>query len=139
MAMTTGSQGKVSGEINVTPMIDVLLVLLIIFMIIQPVTKIGERTDIPQPNKEVNTPTPTAIVIQLRDAGEGNAPALKINQQEVRWDDLQDRLKDIYKLREDKVAFLKGDPGVDFQFVADVVDMTHSAGVNRVGLMPGKD
>ncbi len=139
MAMTTGSQGKVSGEINVTPMIDVLLVLLIIFMIIQPVAKIGERTDIPQPNQEINTPSPTAIVIQLHDTGEGSAPTLKINQQEIGWNDLQSRLEEIYKFREDKVAFLKGDPGVDFQFVADVVDITHSAGVDRLGLMPSKD
>jgi len=138
--MTTGSQGKVSAEINVTPMIDLLLVLLIIFMVIQPVAKLGEETDIPKPNKQdVKKPNPTTIVIQLHNAGEGQAPTLKINGQEVSWIDLQSRLKEIYKFREEKVAFLKSDPEVEFQFVADVVDMTHFAGVGRVGLMASKD
>jgi biopolymer transport protein ExbD len=138
MAITSSSQGEVSAEINVTPMIDVLLVLLIIFMVIQPIARLGEITDIPHPGKEpVEAPNP--IVIGLQDAGEGQAPTLKINQEKVGWNDLQGRLRDIYKSRAERVAFVKGDPEVEFQFVADVVDMTHSAGVDRVGLMSSKD
>jgi biopolymer transport protein ExbD len=136
MAITSSSQGEVSAEINVTPMIDVLLVLLIVFMVIQPVMKLGEETDIPHPNKESGD---MAVVIKLHDAGQGKTPTLKINQEQVGWNDLQSRLQDIYKLKTQKVAFVKGDPEVEFQFVADVVDMTHSAGVDRVGLMSSKD
>jgi biopolymer transport protein ExbD len=120
----------------VTPLIDVLLVLLIIFLVIQPTPRVGEKTDIPRPNQsEIALPDPGTIVIQLHDAGAGQAPTLKINDEGVGWKDLQGRLKEIYRFRAEKVAFLKGDPEVDFQFVAEVVDMTHDAGVDRVGLM----
>jgi biopolymer transport protein TolR len=138
MSMTTGSEGKVSAEINVTPMIDVLLVLLIIFLLIQPVARLGEKTDIPQPNKQ-DDKISNPIVIQLHNAGEDQAPTLKINEQEVSWNGLQSRLQEIYKYREEKIAFLKSDPEVDFQFVAEVVDITHFAGVDRVGLMTSKN
>jgi biopolymer transport protein ExbD len=78
-------------------------------------------------------------VIQLQDVGAGKIPTLKINQQEVNWNHLQGRLQDIYKSRAEKVAFLKGDPDIAFQFVAEVVDITHSAGVDHVGLLGSAD
>jgi biopolymer transport protein TolR len=136
MAMSTGGPEGTSAEINVTPLIDVLLVLLIIFLLIQPTPKVGEKTDIPRPNKsEINIPDPATVVIELHDAGAGQTPKLKINDEGVGWNDLQSRLKEIYRFRAEKIAFLKGDPEVDFQFVAEVLDMTHDAGVDRVGLM----
>lgn len=115
MSMMVGARSTQSSEINVTPLIDVLLVLLIIFMVILPDHKWGEKTLVPQPSiesAEKNPPSP--IVIQLKDLGESKRPLLKINQQEVSWDTLESRLTDAFKLRVDRVAFVKGDPEVDF-------------------------
>ena len=140
MSMSLGSQGKISAEINVTPMIDLLLVLIIIFMVAQPHKSVGEKAEIPQPSNEPMQPTPeNRIVIQLHDSGESQRPALRINEREVKWEELEATLKDIYTLRMDKVAFLQGDPEINFQYVADVMDVTHHAGVMRVGLMDAKN
>lgn len=141
MSMMVGARGARSCEINVTPLIDVLLVLLIIFMVILPEHKWGEKTLVPQPgteSSEKNPPPP--IVIQLKDMGESKRPALKLNQEEVSWDALEPRLAAAFKLRVDRVAFVKGDPEVDFEYVAQAVDITHHAGADRIGLMGmGKD
>jgi len=140
MSMMVGARTTRSCEINVTPLIDVLLVLLIIFMVILPEHKWGEKTLVPQPSiesKETNPPTP--IVIQLKDVGESKRPLLKINQEEVSWDDLEGRLTAAFKLQVDRVAFVKGDPEVDFEYVAQAVDITHHAGADRIGLMGKKD
>jgi biopolymer transport protein TolR len=137
MSMTSGSQGKASAEINVTPMIDVLLVLLIICLLVPPVTRLGERAEIPRPSGPIDPPD-DPVVIQLHDAGEGKSPTLKINQQEVGWNELQSSLREIYKFRGAKTAFLRSDPEVEFQFVAEVIDISHFAGVEHVGLIPGK-
>ncbi|HEV2990212.1 MAG TPA: biopolymer transporter ExbD [Candidatus Angelobacter sp.] len=140
MAMTSGSQEKVSSEINVTPMIDVLLVLLIIFMVIQPEIKLGETTEIPHSDtQKIQTAHPPGVVIGLYQGDEGRMPRIKVDQEEVAWNDLPRRLQEIYKTRAEKVAFLRGDPEVEFQFVVDVVDMTHLAGVDRIGLLPSRD
>jgi biopolymer transport protein TolR len=140
MSMMVGARSTQSCEINVTPLIDVLLVLLIIFMVILPDHKWGEKTLVPQPSaesREKNPPTP--IVIQLKDVGESQRPLLKINQEEVSWDALESRLTAVFKLRVDRVAFVKGDPEVDFEYVAQAVDITHHAGADRIGLMGKKD
>src|SRR2546423_1696157 len=138
MAMTTGGWGKASAEMNVTSLIDVLLVLIIIFMIL-PRPSRGEPADIPQKNTRPDLPTPEVIVIQIQQAGEQKRPALKINEQDVAWGDLQARAREIYDLRMEKIAFLKGDADIDFQYVAEVVDITHHAGVVRVGLLGKTD
>ena len=140
MATGFAGSGRSTPEINVTPLIDVLLVLLIIFMIVLPHRELGEMTELPQPSTDQTEPHPEKIiVVQIRDMGPGQRPALSINTQDVSWDKLEATLRDIYILRMDKVAFLKGDPDVDFQFVADVVDTSHHAGVLRVGLMGAND
>jgi len=139
MSMMVGARSTQSSEINVTPLIDVLLVLLIIFMVILPDHKWGERTLVPQPSTttmEKNPPTP--IVIQLKDVGESKRPLLKINQEEVSWDALESRLTAVFKVQVDRVAFVKGDPEVDFEYVAQAVDITHHAGADRIGLL-GRD
>jgi biopolymer transport protein TolR len=140
MSMMVGARGGRTPEINVTPLIDVLLVLLIIFMVILPEHHQGEQTLIPQPALEtvkVNLPTP--IVIQLKDIGESKRPDLTINTEKVQWNELESRLRAIYALRDDRVAFVKGDPEVEFAYVAEAVDITHHAGADRVGLMGQKE
>lgn len=140
MSMMVGARSTQSSEINVTPLIDVLLVLLIIFMVILPDHKWGEKTLVPQPSTTtVEKSPPTPIVIQLKDVGEGKRPLLKINQEEVSWDNLEPRLTAVFKLQVDRVAFVKGDPEVDFEYVAQAVDITHHAGADRIGLLGKKD
>jgi len=135
MAMLSGSRRVPAAEMNVTPMIDVLLVLLIIMLLLTNYSR-GERADIPQPSNETAAPSPpSTVVIQLHTTKEGERPNLSINQKDVNWADLEMRLREIYKLRAEKIAFLKGDDDIDFQFVAEALDITHHAGVDRVGLL----
>jgi biopolymer transport protein TolR len=142
MSMAVGAKGGQNANMNVTPLIDVLLVLLIIFMVITPLTPKGLEALVPQPpppNQKQPPPTPDrTIVVQLIDHGAGNAPGLKINQDEATWETLQGRLEDIFKTRAEKVMFVKGDDNVPFADVASVIDIAHSAGVDKVGLITAK-
>jgi biopolymer transport protein ExbD len=122
---------------NVTPLVDVLLVLLIIFMVILPHHPLGERAEIPLPEKTPLAPTQPDdnIVVQLLNSPEGREPTLKISREKVSWQELEPRLRRIYEVRAEKVAFVRGDPEIDFGYVAQAVDITHRAGAERVGLM----
>jgi len=138
MAFSQAGGGPSNPQINVTPLIDVLLVLIIVFMVVVSMSKTkGLEAQIPQTAQDdksqpvaVNT-----IVIQVVWNKQGQAPDLKINQETVKWEDLQSRLHDIFKIRAERVAFVRGDDDVDFEYVANIIDIARGAGVDRVGLL----
>jgi biopolymer transport protein TolR len=140
MGMSTGRRGGYSSDINITPMIDILLVLLIIFMAITPVSPKGLEALVPQPPKN-NTPqqkeNDTAIVVQILHAN-GGQPAYKINETDVQKSDLAGKLQTIFSTRATKVMFVKGDKDLDFAPVANVIDIAKGAGVDHVGLITPK-
>jgi biopolymer transport protein TolR len=135
-----GGKGGAIAEMNVVPLIDILLVLLIIFMVITPLTPKGLDTLVPQPNPnqqqnpELENKT---VVVQVLMQGRVCC-LLKINQEDATWDGLGKRLEDIFKDRADKIAFVKGDSDVLFQEVARAIDIMRGAGIDKVGLITAK-
>ncbi len=138
MAMTGGPSATTNPQPNVTPLIDVLLTLLVIFMVITPISPKGENAMIPRPEDTVAASQPrTVVVVQLIRAESGE-PELKINQEAVAWSALLQRLTDIYKLRAERVMFVSADDGVLWSYVAAVVGTAHAAGVDKIGLMASR-
>lgn len=132
----SGTNKAVAG-INVTPMIDVLLVLLIIFLVIQPMSPSGLKSVIPQPSKaEAPTPPETVVVEVVQSGGKGAGGVVyRINQRAFLRSQIVDELRTIFAARGDRTMFVKGDAALTFADVAQVVDMGHQAGVEQIGLM----
>jgi len=118
-----------NGEMNVTPMIDVLLVLIIIFLVLSPDRSAGLEARIPQPSNGKSRGS--EIVVSV-----GEDRSVTINTQPVAWDDLESRLRAIFTARPDATLFVSGARKAEFQDVARVFDTARGAGVARVALMP---
>jgi biopolymer transport protein ExbD/biopolymer transport protein TolR len=135
MSMTPGSTREAKAEINVTPLIDVLLVLLIIFMVIQPTVMHGLDAFAPQPPNHIeHVEEPPAIVVQVL-AGEDHQPAYRINETPFTRSELEPKLSAIFATRNSKVLFVKGETSLDFSAVAAVIDDAHKAGVDNIGIL----
>jgi len=130
MGVVVGRRGIVS-DVNVVPLIDILLVLLVIFMIISHRQK-GLEAAIPQRQTDHPVPydPPETIIVQIASDG-----SVRINQSGVRFEELGDRLKNIFARRSDRVAFVQADRSLEFQAVAPVLDFMHSAGASPIGLL----
>jgi biopolymer transport protein ExbD len=136
MGMSVGGAGGTKADINMTPMIDVLLVLIIIFMVIVPLTPKGLEALVPQPpppNQPPNASDQRTVVIVV-----DKDHKFSINNEPIEENMMGGRLTDIFKTRAERVVFVKGDPSIEFQWVAKAVDIAHGAGIDKVGLMTAK-
>ncbi len=134
MAMATGDTGSAKSDINMTPLIDVLLVLLIIFMIISNEPPRGLESLVPQPPPPDAQAPPReddrTVVIQIAADG-----SLKINDESTDAVRMGPRLEEIFKTRAERVVFVKADPSLEYRNVAQAIDIAKGAGIDKVGLM----
>jgi biopolymer transport protein TolR len=134
MGMAVGGTKSVKADPNIVPLIDILLVLLIIFMVIQPRIPRGLDALVPQPNPNrdaaQNEPDIRTVIVSIDATG-----ALKINQDPVQKEFLGPRLEEIFKTRADRTMFVRGDKEITFGAVAEVIDIAKGAQVDKIGLI----
>ena len=133
MGMAVGGSGGQVANINMTPMIDVLLVLIIIFMVITPLTPKGLEALVPQPappNQPQNDADQRTVVVSV-----AKDKSMMINTEATDENKLGPRLEEIFKTRAERLIFVKGDPDLEFQDVAKVIDIAKGVGIDKVGLM----
>jgi biopolymer transport protein TolR len=132
MGMSSGGGGGLTNEPNVTPMIDVLMVLLIIFMVIVPTSRKAIDVQLPDPNPQPSSaPNTSQIVLSVHPGGQ-----FEINKEAQTTATLASRLKQLYELRPDKIIFIKGDPNVTYQDIIKAMDVARGAGVKVIGFTP---
>lgn len=134
MSMSSSNVRHIASEINVTPLIDVLLVLLIIFMVIVPVNPHGLNSLLPQPPKQNQPLIQRTIVVRIHANGDAQ-PSYLINETPFPKSAIVSQLAAIFATRQEKVMFVKGDTSLDFSKVAEVIDMGHQAEVDNIGLI----
>jgi len=136
MGMQVGTSKGAIAEMNVVPLIDILLVLLIIFMVITPLTPHGLEAIAPQPPDKNKPPPPeqdrTVVIIIEKDK------SMKLNNESTDEQRLGPRLDEIFKTRAERVVFVKGDPNLEFQYIARAIDIAKGSGIDKVGLMTPK-
>lgn len=133
MAMSAGNTGGLNSEPNLTPMIDVLLVLLVIFMLIIPMSRKALDVQLPDPTPQDKNmkPNPDQIVLEVLPGG-----VFAVNKQPKTRDELYPFLKQTYDPRPEKIIFVKGDPNVLYQDVIFAMDQARGAGVKVIGVPP---
>lgn len=138
MSMIFSRSRELRADINVTPLIDILLVLLIIFMVIQPITVRGFDTLLPQSPKSLDhSDLSQTIVVQLF-ANRGHGVIYKINEAPLEKREVEQKLSEIFATRRDKAMFIQGDADLDFFPIAEVIDYGHQAGVDNIGIVTSR-